>query len=130
MNIEDLRGRLSEKAAAIRQAHVYRDRQSVVQGKAMSELFADPHWEVWERHVNFEKQRRELLFKSMGEMLLASRNKLTLEKFEAAKLDLAEHEAWIAALKFAVDIAKDVIERGEKAAEEIEDTIDRGAKPA
>ena len=122
MNIEDLKGRLDETAQQARATMRLAARQTQIAGNAMLELTADPNWEIWERHIDAEKQRREQIFKSMGEMLLSHRNKLTLEKFDQAKMDLAEHEAWIKALDFAVNIAKDVIERGEKA-------IDESVKP-
>lgn len=119
MNIEDLKGRLTEKAANLRLSLAQQARQTEYEAQAMSELIADPNWEIWQRSIQAEKARHQAIFKGLGDNMLSGRNKITLEAFQQLKIELATHEAWIMALNFAVAVAKNVIEKGEQAAEEV-----------
>lgn len=95
-------------------------RHQVGVAEKMSELQADPRWAIYGNHLEAVKADFERLVKRAQEKLLDG-GFLGLKIYGQLKLDLASAEGVIKGIQIALDLAKQLIARGEDAAKEAGD---------
>ena len=85
----------------------------------MSALMADPRWEVYGRHIEAERAKNEASAKAQERALMDMTDPLSPQDELKAKLRLAHNRGATEAYGVALNIAKILIEQGDKAEEQI-----------
>ena len=88
-------------------------------GLKMSQLTAHPDWEVYGRYLEAERAKNETSAKAQERALLDMTNPLLPHDELKAKLWFAHNQGAVEAYNVALNIAKVLIEKGEKAKEQI-----------
>lgn len=86
-------------------------------GQKMSELTADPRWEIYGRALEQAKEIHERRIEAADQTLLGEF--LDTVNYGKVKVARAYAEGYAKALAFALTAAKELIEQGEKATEEL-----------
>ena len=105
-----------EQRAADRAVERFSKLEAIRQvGNTLSELRADPRWEVYGRYIEQERAKNEASAKAQERALLDMVNPMPALDELKAKLRLAHNQGAMEAYKVALEIAKTLIEQGEKA---------------
>ena len=118
MNIEDLDGYLDQKLSASRTIKIRQLRHVQAIAQTMSELSADPRWELYDRQIQVLIEQRRVALTAL-EKKLNEGETLEFKDYANLKQQIAFSRGWIEALKASIEVVKIWIERGEKAGEEI-----------
>lgn len=119
MLLEDTADHRRARTEAMKVTTFDRFRQVQAQGIKMSELVADPRWEIYGRYIETERANHEASAKGIESKLLDDLNPLEPHEERKARLHLAHNRAAIEAYTLALSIAKTLIERGQAAEAEI-----------
>ena len=116
---EDIEDRLTAQESERQKARVHQLKIVAAVGQTMSELKADPRWEVWGRHLELMRQQNEDLAHKC-ELLLLGPKMLDPKEYAQLKVDLTRYRAYSDAYSKALEVAQTLIERGAQALKEIE----------
>lgn len=126
-SLEEMSSFLLNDAENRKQARVHQLRAQQATAQKISELVADPRWEVYGRHVEairdlYTRKRDAASAKLLGKVL-------PRDEYVEAAVDMASHAAAVRALNEALTVAKTLIEHGEKAVEALKilDNQQKGA---
>lgn len=117
--LEDIQPHLEKKRQEERLKTVEQIRHQVRVAAVMSELQADPRWELWGNHV--EAVKAEYKRQEGGyTQALAGNEFLEPKRYGQLKLSQAEARGVVKGIEIAMNMAKVLIERGEAAIKELE----------
>ena len=116
---EDIEDRLTAQETERQKVRVHQLRIVAAVGQTMSELKADPRWELYGRHLELMRNQNEDLAKKC-ELSLVGPKMLDPKEYAQLKVELARYRAYGDAYSKALEIAQTLIERGEQALKEIE----------
>lgn len=119
MLLEETREHRNQVALAGIGAAVYRARVQQAEGMKISQLVADPNWELYGRYIEREKERHEASAKGLESLLLDTINPPDEKEGLKIRLRLAHNRACVEAYTLALTIAKTLIESGRDAEAEI-----------
>lgn len=127
--LEDIKPYLDKRRLEAKDKYTGQLRRIQVEAERMSELSADPKWELYGRYV--EKKKRE-----SDDALASIRASLTgatfLDGKEYGQLKMEERymEGYRDAVVYALGIAKEIIDRGHAAEAELTNIIDNKVESA
>jgi hypothetical protein len=116
-SLEELSPHLKRTAQAQRLQNVHQLRERQVVGQKISELLADPRWEIYGRHVEAVRDSYQRRLDAVGADLLTQFYSET--EYMKKRCEYAQAKEAVKALDTALTIAKTLIEQGEAAAAEI-----------
>ena len=122
LSFEEIQAQQRPQREQARADHVrqLRERQEV--GQKMSELMADPRWEIWGRHLeSMRDQAKDRL--ALIEIKLTS-EVLSPDEYLRVKVSQAQARGMWQSYNNALLLAKTLIEQGEKAVEELKNGQD------
>ena len=117
MELSELNEFRNRRARSDAEKRVAQIRAAQQVGKTLSELRADPRWEVYGRYLEAERAKAEGLCRVAEQSLLNIEKPPSPQEEYRAKLALAQNRGTIEAFNYALNIAKQLIEQGEKATE-------------
>ena len=121
-SLEELKPFLAKDAEDRKAARIFQLRAKIEAAQKVSELVADPRWELWGRHIEAMRDAHQVQASSARWRLCAKF--LQGEEYLKVKIVQVEEDAAVKALNQALLVAKTLIEQGEKAAEELK-TVDK-----
>jgi hypothetical protein len=93
--------------------------QAQAQGEQMSVLTATPEWESYGRKLEAEISRAKAIKERIEKLFLDPSKVLSPADYMEAKIHQGQAAAYLDALNFALNVAKTLIEQGEKAVAEL-----------
>lgn len=112
--LEDIMPYLKAKEKEAKDERVEQLRHQWGVGVVMSELQADPRWAIYGNHLKALQEYEEAKVKNYQGQLL-NKDFLTPKNYGQLKVALAKAEGIVAGFQQALDLAKQLIEQGEKA---------------
>ena len=120
MQMENLLARRREIEISKKSALMTHLNTSVGVGVAVAELQGDSNWHIYASHVEALRQNYEQQARGYEQSLLGAEF-LEPKQYGQLKIKLAESKGMAKGLALALDLAKTLIQRGEKAAKELAD---------
>ena len=122
-DLKDFRARREVEANAKRlpQLQAVKERAS-----QMSALMADPKWEIYGLYVETERDKNAASAKAQEKAFMDLTNPMLPQDELKAKLRYAHNQGALEAYNVALNIAKILIEQGEKAEEQIQALVKTG----
>ena len=110
LTYEDIKPRLDalKEKADHERAEQRRIRQGVA--KEVSELLADPRWELYRQHLEQIRDSHEAQVLSLSERLLGGT--LTDDEMHKTQALYQFHKGWSLGLKASIDLAVELVKRG------------------
>src|SRR3990167_6574149 len=105
MLLEETKEHRDQTAAQLGLRAMYRFRQMQAEGMKISQLIADPNWELYGRYIEREKERHEESAKAQEAALLSLENPLGGTDELRIRLRLAHNRACVEAYTLALSIA-------------------------
>ena len=116
--IEDMAPRLKEAREKKRQEHLFNLREQKKVGETMAQLIQDERWHLYVSHIETVKARYEESLKLIERKLLDG-TFLDSTQYGQQKMSQIAYKARIEAFDFVWKLAETLVNRGEKAAEEL-----------
>lgn len=126
-SLEELKPFLAQDAEERKAMRIFQLRAKMEAHQKISELIADPRWELWGRHIEAMRDVHQAKATTTSKRLIAEF--LQGEEYMKVKMAQIEADAAVKALNQALLVAKTLIEQGEKAAEELKilDKVEQSA---
>src|SRR3990167_5497559 len=103
---------------------IFQRQQRAEVGKVMSELIADPRWELYVRHIEENRRRAEALVNRFTAEMLNGPC-VSHETYAQQKVELAGAKAQVEAFTIAIDLVQTLIGSGNEATRDLSEVEQR-----